>query len=247
MNNRSHSEIRNPKSEIRSQGLLIAFEGVDGSGKSVQISLLKEYLDFREISYEWLHFPRFDCPYFGDVISRFLRGEMGAVKDIDPYLISVVYAVDRADAKPIIENWLKEGKLVILDRYLLSNVAFQSAKIVDQQAKEEFQEWILGLELDYYVIPVPDLTIYLDIPTEALRNNLDAKSRHKRSYLQGQRDIHETDFELQLRVALEYKRLVNLPYFNARVVECGKEGSMLSSECIHKKTINILKGIFGIE
>ena len=95
---------------------LIVLEGLDGAGKSTQIDLLQQLLASRGLRYEYLHFPRFDAPIYGELIARFLRGELGAVDAVDPYVVALLYAGDRADAAPVIRRWLDEGKFVILDR-----------------------------------------------------------------------------------------------------------------------------------
>jgi len=63
---------------------LIVIEGVDGSGKSTQLGLLKDHLLQKGYKCEYLHFPRTEAPYFGELIARFLRGEFGALKEVDP-------------------------------------------------------------------------------------------------------------------------------------------------------------------
>jgi len=90
----------------------IVIEGLDGSGKSTQLKMLRKYLEDNQINYEYLHFPRTDSRIFGDLVSRFLRGELGDINTVNPYLISLIYAGDRNDAKDKIIQWLKEDKLV---------------------------------------------------------------------------------------------------------------------------------------
>ena len=105
-------------------------EGLDGSGKSTQLSMLKNYLKAHKISFEYLHFPRTDSPVFGELIARFLRGELGENNAVNPYLVALIYAGDRNDASGLIRGWLNENKLVIVDRYVFSNIAYQCAKIL---------------------------------------------------------------------------------------------------------------------
>ena len=143
---------------------LIVLEGLDGAGKSTQIDLLQQLLASRGLRYEYLHFPRFDAPIYGELIARFLRGELGAVDAVDPYVVALLYAGDRADAAPVIRRWLDEGKFVILDRYVYSNVAYQCAKIGDAASRERLRDWIVGLEYDYHKIPQPDVSLFLDVP-----------------------------------------------------------------------------------
>ena len=105
----------------------IVLEGLDGSGKSTQTAMLKSYFDEQNIDYKYLHFPQTHTPYFGDLISRFLRGELGKIDEVDPYLVAMLYAGDRYDASSEIREWLNIGSMVLVDRYVMSNSAFQTA------------------------------------------------------------------------------------------------------------------------
>ena len=90
---------------------LIVLEGLDGAGKSTQVNKLQQMLASCGIGYEYLHFPRFDAPVYGELIARFLRGELGEVGAVDPYIVALLYAGDRADAAPMIRNWLDAGQM----------------------------------------------------------------------------------------------------------------------------------------
>src|SRR4030043_1904699 len=125
---------------------LFVVEGVDGSGKSTQIRLLNEYFTKKGHSCEYLHFPRTDAPFFGELIARFLRGEFGSLAQVDPWLVAMLYAGDRKDASELISGWLKKGKIVLLDRYTYSNIAYQCAKLKESAEQEALMKWILDLE-----------------------------------------------------------------------------------------------------
>ena len=116
---------------------LFVIEGVDGAGKSTQIKMLRDFFSSKGYSCEYMHFPRTETPYFGELIARFLRGEFGSLNDVDPYLVAMLYAGDRKDASDIIKAWLKEGKIVLLDRYTYSNIAYQCAKLNDEKSRSE--------------------------------------------------------------------------------------------------------------
>ncbi len=183
----------------------IVVEGLDGSGKSTQIGLLRKYLDNKKIGYRYLHFPRTDSPVFGSLISMFLRGDLGKLGAVNPYLIALIYAGDRNDAKNIIDGWLREGHYVIVDRYVSSNIAFQCAKIQKPEDKVELKKWILNLEYEYYRIPRPDIELFLDVPFNFTEKKLkDTRKGDDRRYLNGQADIHEQNLEFQKEVRKVY-------------------------------------------
>ena len=216
-------------------------EGLDGSGKSTQIKLLKDYFLRRKIPYKYLHFPRTDSGVFGDLIARFLRGELGNISDVHPYLVALIYAGDRKDAAGMINKWLKEKYIVLLDRYVYSNIAFQCAKIEEQAERLRLKDWIYYLEYEYFKIPKPDLSLFLDVPvafTESkLSDNRMGKDRH---YLKGGVDIHEASIEFQKKVRDAYLWQVNEEE-NFKLVNChGKEGEMLSPKVIFDKILKTL-------
>ena len=75
--------------------MFIVLEGLDGAGKSTQIRMLRQLLAERGVESEYVHFPRFDAPVYGELIARFLRGEFGGVNEVDPYLVALLFAGDR--------------------------------------------------------------------------------------------------------------------------------------------------------
>ncbi|MDT8301089.1 MAG: dTMP kinase [Sedimentisphaerales bacterium] len=219
----------------------VVIEGLDGSGKSTQIRLLKNYLDSQKTKYKYLHFPRTDSPVYGEMISRFLRGEFGKVNSVNPYFVALLYAGDRENAKPIIKRWLSEDYIVIVDRYVYSNIAFQCAKVDTSEEKEELEKWVLDLEYGYNMIASPSISIYLHVPFEFTTNKLaDRQSRNDRTYLNGKVDIHEASIELQRKVESEYLKLVDKDR-NFHIINCSSSDSnMLPPEVINSEIIKIL-------
>jgi dTMP kinase len=144
--------------------MFIVLEGLDGAGKSTQIKLLREMVEQAGWECEYLHFPRFDAPVYGDLIARFLRGEFGSVEQVNPYLVALLYAGDRADAAKLINGWMAEGKCVICDRYVYSNVGYQCAKVASEEERKALTEWILKTEFEEFSIPRPTLSLFLDVP-----------------------------------------------------------------------------------
>lgn len=176
-------------------------EGLDGAGKSTQVNNLKQRLTEAGVWYEYLHFPRFDAPVYGELIARFLRGDLGSLDQVNPYLVALLFAGDRADAATTIRGWLADGKTVILDRYVYSNVAFQCAKVDDPIRRAELKSWIMSVEYDNFAIPRPDLSLFLDVPFEFTARKLSGtRTGADRGYLKGKGDIHEDSLALQRRV-----------------------------------------------
>ena len=221
---------------------VFVIEGVDGAGKSTQIRLLKDFFSEKGCNCEYLHFPRTETPYFGELIARFLRGEFGSLNDVDPYLVAMLYAGDRKDASPVIRNWLMEGKVVLLDRYTYSNIAYQCAKLPEVSSQDKLMNWIFSLEFNHFAIPQPDLNIFLDVPFAFTEKNL-AKNRtgNDRDYLNGTRDIHEESIVFQKKVRDIYLR-VSQSDDRLAVVNCSNNnGVMLNPSEIFDLIIKIFK------
>jgi dTMP kinase len=219
---------------------LFVIEGVDGAGKSTQIKLLRDFFSKKGYACEYLHFPRTESPFFGELISRFLRGEFGSLNDVDPYLVAMLYAGDRKDASTTISNWLAEGKIVLLDRYTYSNIAYQCAKLRNEPEKEKLMQWILSLEFNHFAIPRPDLNIFLDVPFTFTEKNLSkTRTGNDRNYLNGSRDIHEESMAFQKMVRDIYLR-VSLSDDRLAVIDCSNsKGDMLPSSEIFDLIIKI--------
>ena len=228
--------------------MFIVLEGVDGSGKSTQIAKLREMFAQKGIPTEYLHFPRFDAPYFGDLIARFLRGELGSIDQVDPYVVAMLYAGDRRDAAAMIRGWIGEGKVVICDRYVYSNIGYQCAKVADEQEREKLREWILSLEYDYFAIPRPDISLFLDVPFAFTERKLLQEQREgdDRAYLHGKKDIHEQSMDLQRQVRQVY--IDAAQHDEAmHVVDCSKDGEMAPPEEIFQRIECVVNSYINTE
>ncbi len=217
----------------------VVLEGLDGSGKSTQIKLFRDFLNSEGIKHEYLHFPRMDAPVYGDLIARFLRGELGANNSVDPYLVALIYAGDRNDASKMIKTWLEKDYFVLVDRYVISNIAFQCAKLNVEEERQKLNDWILHLEYEYFKIPVPDQNIFLDVPFEFTTAQLSSEREGMdRNYLQGTRDIHEDDLDFQKRVRQIYLEL-GVKQKNFSVIDCSNgSGDVLPPKLIFDKIVN---------
>jgi len=216
----------------------MVIEGLDGAGKSTQVAKITDALKEKGREVKYLHFPRYDSPVYGELISSFLRGEMGTIESVDPRLVALLYAGDRADAAKILRDWIDAGYVVIVDRYVYSNIAYQCAK---SDSKEELRNWIFSLEYDYNGIPKPDLSIFLDVPfsftTERLTSTRDGDD--DRGYLEGKKDIHEASLSFQEHVREEYLKAVERDVDFVRV-DCSLDGKMAPADIIYSRIAEVL-------
>lgn len=226
--------------------MFIVLEGLDGAGKSTQIRNLAGLLSERGIRSEYIHFPRFDSPVYGELIARFLRGEFGGVEQVDPYLVALLFAGDRAAAAPQIRAWLAAGRAVILDRYVYSNVGFQCAKLPAGEQRDHLMRWILDLEFVHNGLPRPDVSLFLDVPFAFTESKLsEAREGDDRAYLQGGRDIHEDSLALQQRVREVYLAAAECDA-TLRVVDCSDPatGAMDTPENNFRKIRAVIEPLF---
>ncbi|MBE9488041.1 MAG: dTMP kinase [Bacteroidetes bacterium] len=224
--------------------MFVVIEGLDGAGKSTQLKKIREYFAQKGLECKNVHFPRFDAPIYGELIAKFLRGELGDLNNVDPYLVALLYAGDRAEAKNTIEKWLKEDNVVVLDRYLYSNIAYQCAKVATKKEQEDLRNWIFDLEYNHNKIPKPDLSIFLNVPKSFTKSKLEkAREGDDRDYLKGKIDIHEASLSFQDKVREVYLEQEKLDSsFN--VIDCGDEdGDMLCSETIFEKIVEKIENI----
>jgi dTMP kinase len=218
---------------------LIVLEGLDGAGKSTQLELLRRRASELGHSTEFLHFPRVDSPVYGELIAGFLRGDMGGQDEVDPYLVAMLFAGDRAAAAPMLREWLSAGKFVFLDRYVYSNVGYQCAKVADPENRRRLRDWILELEFEIYAIPRPDVSLFLDVPFAFTEARLTAQRQGSdRDYLRGKEDVHESSLDLQRRVREVYLDTAAADR-SLRIVDCAStSGAMLPPDEIFEKILS---------
>ena len=190
---------------MRARGKLIAIEGIDGSGKRTQVELLAKVLRARGYSVYATGFPQYDS-WFGKMAGQFLNGELGPLESVDPHFSALLYAGDRFEAKPMLEDALSNGQIVLADRYIASNLAHQTA----------FVEWIEHLEYDIYGLPREDLVLYLRVPAVEAQKLVALKSA--RSYTSAQKDLQEASLRHLEDAAAMYDALSKRANWNT--IEC---------------------------
>lgn len=170
--------------------MLIAIEGIDGSGKGTQAKRLLDRLLAANVTATLVSFPRYSLTHFGRTIGRFLNGDFGALNVVDPHLAATLYASDRFESKPFLLDQLQQFEVVICDRYVASNTAHQGAKRsgADRRA---LQDWIAQTEYGVFALPRADLTILLDLSAESAQTLIAKKAQ--RDYTDKKADIQEAD------------------------------------------------------
>jgi dTMP kinase len=223
------------------RGNFIVIEGLDGCGKSTQLSLLREYIESQGRRCEYIHFPMVDQGVYGKLIAEFLRGEYGSLETVHPKLVALLFANDRLEHVEKIRQWIAEGAVVLADRYVYSNVAYQCAKLSDSVEKQQLKEWILDFEFLHNKLPEPEFSFFLNVPFEAVEKTLtQERTGEEREYLKGKEDIHENALDFQKSVYQEYiglleseKRIVDIQCYD-------EEMRFLSKEEIHQKIVNYM-------
>jgi dTMP kinase len=210
-------------------GKLIVIEGTDGSGKSTQFRCLTEHLTLDNKEFKTLVFPQYAEPSSA-LIRMYLGGEFGSKpSDVNAYAASAFYAVDRyASYKKDWGQWYENGGLIVSDRYTTSNAVHQASKEKGEK-QAEYLKWLYEFEYDRLGLPRPDLTIYLDVPTEYTEKLL--RSREEKTNTQA--DIHEKDMKY-LATCRETGKAA-AAYYGWTVISCVKDGIMRSIEDIHQE------------
>ncbi|OGH12583.1 MAG: hypothetical protein A2857_04460 [Candidatus Levybacteria bacterium RIFCSPHIGHO2_01_FULL_36_15] len=222
------------------KGKFIVIEGGDGSGKATQLALLKDYLEKAKIPVQTIDFPRYYDSFYGKVVARFLKGEFGSIKEVNPYLVSIVYALDRADAKADMNKWLEDGNIILANRYVPSNLAHQSSKLPPKE-RDRFLQWDMELEYEVNKLPKEDIVIYLHVPHEISSKLVKNANRKGRQYLGSKgKDIHEKDKD-HLKKTEKIYQYLSKKFPHWVVVGCVKNGLLRSREDIHKDILNVLK------
>jgi len=221
----------------KTKGKLIVLEGTDGSGKTTQLKLLLKFLKKQKISYQVFDFPQYQKTFFGRFIGKFLRGELGDPKNLNPYLISLPFAADRWQAKEAISKALRTKKVVVCNRYASSNLAYQVSQASPKRRYNLFR-WLNTLEYKQFGIAKEDLVIFLYVPY-AFSSQL-LKTKKNRQYLRGRKlDVNEQNDKLLKEVDKTYLWLLNKnPHWQK--VNCVKQNILLSREKIHQKIVDLL-------
>ena len=216
-------------------GKLIVIEGTDGSGKSTQFRLLTEAVERSGRAFQKLVFPQYK-EESSALIRMYLGGQFGTKpSDVNAYAASAFYAVDRyASYKKVWGEWYESGGLVLSDRYTTSNAVHQASK-EPQEKQGEFLRWLYEFEYEKLGLPRPDLTIYLDVPTEYTEKLMRSREAATGTHA----DIHEQDLTY-LATCRKMGRAA-AEYYGWTVIHCVRDGQMRSIEDIHEEIYSHVK------
>jgi dTMP kinase len=225
---------------IMVKGKFIVIEGTDGSGKGEQTLRLVRHLKDSGHDVAPFDFPRYNEPscWF---VSEYLRGGFGTIEQVGPKTASLFYALDRYAAAPQIRSAIDEGKVVISNRYVASNLGHQGSKFSDPKEREQYFQWNYDLEYNINGIPKADLSIILHVPAETAQKL--ASQKLERKYLMGKKDIHESNIDHLKRTEEVYHQLALLFPNDFTVVECVEGGRLLTIDEIHDKVWKIVEKI----
>ena len=216
-------------------GKLIVIEGTDGSGKSTQFRKLWEHLQADGIPFRHIVFPQYQEDSSA-LIRMYLGGRFGEKpSDVNAYAASSFFAVDRyASYKMNWGQWYEAGGLVLSDRYTTSNAVHQASK-EPEETREQFLHWLYDFEYDKLGLPRPDLTIYLDVPTDFTEKLLRAREQDTHT----QADIHEKDMQYLATCRKVGRKAAQ--YYGWTVIQCVRDGVMRSIEDIHEEIYHHVK------
>jgi dTMP kinase len=226
---------------MTTRGILITIEGIDGSGKHTQARLLEHSLTAAGHQVYFTGFPQYDS-WFGTMVSKYLNGELGTMQEVDPRFASLLYAGDRFEAKSQLEGALGEGKIVLCDRYIGSNLAHQVAR-TPVERRPEMLRWIEHLEYTIYGMPRENLILYLRVPPAEAQKLIARKPA--RSYTTAKHDLQESDLRHLEDAAEMYDMLSrSRPWATIQSFDA-QRGSMRLPEEISAEMLAAVQGVLS--
>jgi dTMP kinase len=230
-----------PQRAYDGKARLIVIEGIDGSGKGTQARILVERIRQTSRKVELISFPRYDETFFGRLIGSFLNGEFGSLEQVHPILVSLLFAGDRFESRPKIEEALATCDVVVLDRYVASNVAHQGAKLAGND-RETLCRSIEHVEYSLYGMPRPNRVILLNLQVSAAQSLVSKKAARKYTNLAA--DIQEADGTYLERVRQLYLDLAAREA-NWSTVECEGMQGLRTVEEISQDVWQIVERAIG--
>lgn len=175
------------------KGKLIIIEGLDGSGKSTQIEILRKRAQQTGKQVRQIKFPNY-AEDSSALVRAYLAGELGNLHEINAYAASVLYSVDRyATFRRHMKEDYDNGCIFLLDRYTTANMYHQTTKLPKAEW-DSFLDWLEDLEYGKMGLPKPDLVLYLDMKPQTAKKLMENRYHGDES----KKDLHEADFSYLL-------------------------------------------------
>lgn len=231
-----NKEKKTKASSGKLAGKLIVIEGTDGSGKATQAKLLYDRLTKEGYECKVLDFPQYG-EFSAAMVEAYLNGKFGSSKDVGPYRASIFYAIDRYAKSHDMQRWLKEGKVLICNRYVTANVGHQGGKFQESKSLKEFIDWLYDLEYHIFGMPKPDMVIFLHMPPE-IGQKLVEKKGH-RDYVGGEKkDLHEADISHLKDAERAYIFAAKNEGWN--IIKCSEKEEPLPIDSINAKIFELV-------
>jgi len=224
----------------------IVIEWVDGSGKATQTKLLVENLKKDWFSADSISFPAYwewSCRF----VENFLNWVYGHPSEINWYLWSSFYVLDRFEQSPKIKQKIKDNDFLISDRYSTANFVHRWTQFLEKwdiKWLNDFFDWVYDFEFDKAGLPQPDLIIFLSLSMDNIRKLINKKIQDNRKYVtvDGGLDLAEQDIKHQESSLKIWKEYLPKYFKNYTVLECENEAwEILTIEEINKKLITLIK------
>ncbi len=209
---------------------IVAIEGIDGSGKTLQLSLLEQRLQMAGKNYKTLSFPQYDR-FFGKEIGAMLSGH-GPVRadEADAKSMALWYAMDRWEAFKQLDTTGVD--VLLLNRYTLSNAVYQSLRAAEGDIEKQaaFAQWVLELEHEVLGLPKPQQYILLDVSHTLSKQNV-AKKGYREYTGDDAPDVYEQKQDFLAQVRQVYLHLAET-LGNIHTIACTKNNAMKPPEDI---------------
>ncbi|MBC2581244.1 thymidylate kinase [Clostridium sp. DJ247] len=222
------------------KGKVIVIEGCDGSGKATQTQKLYDRLVLEEYNVKKVEYPNYNSQSSA-LVKMYLGGCFGdKPEDVNPYVASTFYAVDRfASYKIHWKEFYEDGGIIIADRYTTANMIHQASKIKDLDERNKFLDWLWDFEFKNFQLPIPDCVIFLDMPPEYSKGLM--SDRANKITGDDDKDIHEKDYNYLAHSYNSSKDVAKK--YNWHRVQCIKDCKIKSIEDIHNEIYEKVKTI----
>ena len=217
---------------------IIAFEGIDGTGKSVQMERLKRRLEAEGKTVKTLSFPVYTS-FFGAEVGKLLSGSEGTLaNEVDQKSMALWFALDRFEALRSFDY--SDADVLLFNRYVLSNAVYQSVRDRDLD-KPDILDFVLSLEFDHLGLPRPDAYVVLDMSEGSAKGNVAKKGF--RDYVGGEgSDVYESMPAIQQRAREKYHAFAERME-NVFLIPCMEDNRLMSIEAIGALVDQALVGI----